>query len=341
LSENILSPTTEIASELLSLIAEQAKEEGGTDSKQFCDHIQEYRSLLAEAGTLQPRMAQDCIDECVTHFGRLRSASRVRVVEFNELIELLKQALMQLSTDNQAYHERIFESSDGFKRLGNLNDIREIKTQLMKLVRDLRQTVIDKQQQEERKNSEFSKRVRDLEGKLEVARKEALTDPLTGIANRAAFDRAINAWFDQKKAFVVGMMDIDHFKIINDTHGHDVGDSALQRAAQWLGQKLRQKDVLARFGGDEFAMLIEGITLTQAGKRFSDLVAEFGERSYTYSAGNQKRTVKFTMSCGLTEFTAGDSVATLMQRADQALYEAKRSRNRACTRARATSAGSY
>jgi len=336
-----LNQASEVASELLSLIADQAEDEGGPEAKEFCTRVRQYQLRLVESGTLQTEAAQDCIRDCASHFGHLRKVSRTRTAEFNELIELLKQALSQVSTDNETFHERVFESTDNFKRLVNLDDVREIKSHLVKLVRDLRQIVIDKQEEEKRKGIEFSKRVRDLEVKLEAARRDALTDPLTGIPNRAAFDRTLSVWIDQKKIFVLAMVDVDHFKTINDTHGHDVGDSALQQATQWLSGKLRQKDLLARVGGDEFAILIEGISLSQAGKRFSDLIAEFGERTYTYTVGDQKRTVKFTLSCGVAEFGAGDAPASLMQRADQALYEAKRDRNRACTKARSAFSGVF
>jgi diguanylate cyclase len=272
---------------------------------------------LYESPILDAPTARECIDDCVTYFGRLRTVTQIRTAEFNELIELLKLALTEVTADNHTFHDRLFQTSDNFKRLGNLEDIREIKAQLTRLVRELRQVVIDKQQQEERIAADFSRRVRDLEVKLELARREALTDPLTRIANRAAFDRTAKAWITQKKAFVVLC------------------------AAQWLGEKLRKKDLLARYGGDEFALLIEGISLPQAGRRFSDLIAEFSEKAYTYSDGDQQRTVKFTMSCGVAEFTNGDTLATLTQRADEALYEAKKSRNRACTKPRSVFSGIF
>jgi diguanylate cyclase len=341
LKENVTIPLAEVASALLSLLSEQARDEGGPETEEFCTRIRAYQLHLYESPILEPQTARECIDDCVTYFGRLRTISQIRTAEFNELIELLKEALTEITSDNHTFHERLFENSDNLKRLSNIEDIRELKTQLAKLVRDLRQVVLDKQQQEELLAADFSRRVRDLELKLELARREALTDPLTKIANRAAFDRSLKAWTMEKKSFVVGMIDIDHFKTINDTHGHHVGDGALVCAAQWLGEKLRKKDLLARFGGDEFALLLEGISLPQAGRRFSELLTEFSEKSYLYGVGDEQRTVKFTMSCGLAEFTSGDTVMTLMQRADEALYEAKRSRNRAGTKPRSVFSGIF
>jgi len=329
-----LNPAIEIASALLSLICDQAKEEAGPDAENFCKRVLGYQHQLFEPEGLTLQAGHECIDECTQYFASLRANARIRTAEFDELIVILKEALTQVTTDNQTFNERIYESSDNFKRLVSLDDIREIKSQLVRLVRELRQVILEKQQQEELKSGDITKRVRDLEIKLESARREALTDPVTGIANRASFERSVTAWVQQKKSFVMGIIDIDNFKDINDTHGHQVGDGALVCTARWLGERLRPKDVFARYGGDEFVVLVEGVGLSQAGRRFSELIGEFADQSYSYTQGDQQRTVKFTLSCGLAEFGSPDTLATVTRRADEALYEAKTTRNRACTKAR-------
>jgi diguanylate cyclase len=338
---SLTNPAIEIANALLSLICEQAKEEAGPDAQEFCKRVRGYQDRLYQPEGFTEKSGHECIDDCTQYFKRLSSNARIRTAEFDELIVVLKEALTQVTSDNQNFHDCIYESSDNFKRLVNLDDIREIKSQLVRLVRELRQAVLEKQQQEELKSADISKRVRELEIKLESARREALTDPVTGVANRASFERTFNSWIQNNKAFVMGMIDIDYFKAINDTHGHQVGDGALVCVARWLGKKLRPRDVLARYGGDEFVVLIEGISLPQAGRRFSDLLIEFADQSYVYTQGQQERNVKFTLSCGLAEFSSGDTLATLIRRADQALYEAKTTRNRACTRARTFLSGVF
>jgi diguanylate cyclase len=331
----------QVADALLSLICDQAKDEGGPDAEQFCRRIRAYQLALYESGAVEETVAQDCINDCGKYFTHLRSLTQTWTGEFTEFIGLLKDTLMQRAGNDQTFHNHIFQSSDNFNRLANLDDIREVKDQLVKLARDLRQTVIDQQHEEERRNADFSKRVQDLESKLEVARREALTDPLTGIPNRAAFDRTIKTWMDQKSTFVVGMLDLDHFKSINDTHGHRVGDSALVCAAQWIRGNVHQNNFFARLGGDEFAFLLGDTGLADAGKRFSELLTEFSNRSYTCTTGTEERTIKFTMSCGLAEFTSGDTAASIIQRADEALHDAKRHRNRACTKKRSLLAGMF
>lgn len=327
-----MTQPAQIADGLLALIHDYAKEEKSPESDEFCSHISGYRWQLGESEPISESTTKECIEKCAEHFQRISLLGNRRASEFGELIGLLKEALNQGSTDSEVFHERIFTSSDQFKRLTSLDDILEIKKELAQLVRQLRQVVLDKQQEDEQKKQGLSKRVEILESKLEAARRQALMDPLTRVANRGAFDQTLRNWVGGAKTFVVGIIDLDHFKSINDTHGHRVGDSVLVCAAQWIGQSIRSKDLLARYGGDEFAVLLDGIGLTAAQHKFDALLKELSDRSYVYTLNSGKRTVSFTMSCGLTEFSSGDNPSTLVQRADEALYEAKKRRNQVCAK---------
>jgi diguanylate cyclase (GGDEF)-like protein len=334
-------PAAQVADALLTLICDQAKEDGGPEAEKFCHRIRGYQLALYEAGAVEENLAQDCINDCAKYLGQLRALTQTWTGEFTQFIGILKDTLTERAGDHQTFHDRIVQSSDNFKKLANLDDIREVKDHLVKLARDLKQTVVDQQHEEERRNADFSKRVQDLESKLEVARREALTDPLTGIPNRAAFDRTLKAWMDHKEIFVVGMLDLDHFKSINDTHGHRIGDSALVFAAQWVRGNINPNNFFARLGGDEFAVLICDMNLVDAGKKFSEWLSEFSNRSYTCSNGSEERTIKFTMSCGLAEFGQGDTAATIIQRADEALHDAKKHRNKACMKRRSLFSGMF
>jgi diguanylate cyclase len=128
------------------------------------------------------------------------------------------------------------------------------------------------------------------------------------------------------------MIDLDHFKSINDTHGHRVGDSVLVCASQWIGERIRTQDLLARYGGDEFAVLLDAVSLESAEHRFAEMLVELSGRSYAYTLGRDKRIIKFGLSCGFAEFASGDTAATLVQRADEALYQAKTVRNKVCAK---------
>jgi diguanylate cyclase len=330
--QNPMSQPAQIADGLLELIHDYAKEEKSPETDEFCSHISGYRWQLSGSDPIGESTTKECIEKCAEHFHRINLLSNRRAAEFGELIELLKDALTHGLTDSEAFNEQIFTNSDQFKRLTTLDDVLEIKKELAQLVRGLRQIVLDKQQADEKKRQGLAKRVEILESRLEAARREALMDPLTRVANRGAFDQNLRSWVAFAKPFVVGIIDLDRFKSINDSHGHRVGDSVLVCAAQWIGQSIRSKDLLARYGGDEFAVLLDGISLTAAQHRFEALLKELSDRSYVYTLNNAKRTVTFTMSCGLTEFSSGDTAATVVQRADEALYDAKKRRNQVCAK---------
>ncbi|MBK4736062.1 diguanylate cyclase [Noviherbaspirillum pedocola] len=155
----------------------------------------------------------------------------------------------------------------------------------------------------------------------------ATRDPLTGLLNRRAFfdfaTRVQSASRRYNHAFSVIMLDIDHFKKINDTFGHDKGDDALRLLARILNENLRESDIVARMGGEEFV-----IALPNSDGRGATIVAESLRKRIEETA--EKDVPRFTISVGVTEKIAvQDTVERMLKRADDALYQAKRGgRNR-------------
>jgi diguanylate cyclase (GGDEF)-like protein len=154
---------------------------------------------------------------------------------------------------------------------------------------------------------------------------QALTDALTGVANRRAYietsKREIGRSNRTGHPLCVVVGDIDHFKLVNDRHGHDVGDTTLKIVAEALGKVLRQEDVLARTGGEEFSILLPGTALHAAcevADRLRDTVAQ---QSVPLPNGG---TLQVTMSFGIAELEREETqIDGPMVRADQALYRSK------------------
>ena len=136
-------------------------------------------------------------------------------------------------------------------------------------------------------------------------------DPLTGLLNRRAWDMALSGSLrKRRRPLYVALMDLDHFKVYNDRHGHPAGDALLQRAAvAWRGAQ-RTADVLARYGGDEFAMLLAGCS--------ADSALEIVDRVRLATVDGE------TVSVGVAAWKAGDGADSIVARADRALYAAKR-----------------
>lgn len=152
---------------------------------------------------------------------------------------------------------------------------------------------------------------------------EAHTDPLTGLSNRRAFDRDLNrayrAALDHGQPTVVMMIDVDHFKRLNDTYGHQAGDTVLRGIARVLRQHIPEEHLVARYGGEEFAAVFFDASVEEV-----ELIAErarhaVGETRYTFDGLE----LHVTASAGLAQFAAGETAASLLGRADDALYVAK------------------
>jgi diguanylate cyclase (GGDEF)-like protein len=152
---------------------------------------------------------------------------------------------------------------------------------------------------------------------------EAMTDPLTGLLNRRRFLELSNREEDRSRRydlpFSVLMVDIDHFKRINDGHGHPVGDRVIQALADICTKALRPHDILARFGGEEFVL-----TLPQTPADGAYIVAERIRRMVEVCAvETDNASVGFTVSIGMSSYEKGQRFDQVVARADQALYEAK------------------
>ena len=169
---------------------------------------------------------------------------------------------------------------------------------------------------------------------LDRTRLEARTDSLCEIGNRKAVDETlqfmVSRYHSEKASFGLMVIDIDHFKRINDTFGHQAGDEVLTSIANALKECVRPEDFVGRLGGDEFVILLEGLTEENAklvGARIRSTI-----ELYDFSINNSGQSTVVTMSMGLAVASPNDDAAKLYERADQALYKSKQlGRNRLYT----------
>jgi diguanylate cyclase (GGDEF)-like protein len=164
-------------------------------------------------------------------------------------------------------------------------------------------------------------------GVLRQAERNAHTDALTGLGNRhwmrTMFEREVTRTIHSKKELCLMMIDVDNFKLFNDRYGHIAGDRVLVAVAEALREYLRPTDLVARFGGDEFAVLLPDLVVKQARQTAERI------RQQIAALSPQSLSTAITVSIGIASKTDDDDVATLVQRADAAMYEAKQAgRNR-------------
>ena len=148
-------------------------------------------------------------------------------------------------------------------------------------------------------------------------------DPLVPLPNRRGFERQLAGLIDRAERYgdegALLFIDVDGLKMVNDSFGHDAGDAALIHVAELLTGGVRQSDCVARFGGDEFAVLLERVDLVQANETATRLTDRIAGTNFTYEGAQ----IPLSAAIGIAEIRAGDSPEAVLARADRAMYEQK------------------
>jgi len=174
----------------------------------------------------------------------------------------------------------------------------------------------------------YSERLRD---NVQMSIEMAITDALTGLHNRRYMESHIGALIEQASArgkpLAVSLLDIDFFKSVNDTYGHDAGDDVLREFANRIRKSIRGIDLACRYGGEEFVVLMPETDLAVAAAVSERLRRRIASEPFRVQQG--ARQIEVTISIGIASLGGGDDAAMLVKRADQALFRAKRDgRNR-------------
>jgi len=173
---------------------------------------------------------------------------------------------------------------------------------------------------------ESKQEITSLQERLERAAEEALTDPLTGLTNRKGLSKAIEQAVlsvEQLNSYpCLLMMDIDHFKKINDTFGHLLGDRVIKVVAETLKNQVKGKDTAARYGGEEFSVLLPETELMDAVKVAENIRLAI-ERTRIKRASDNQEICRMTISIGVARHKPDEPIMALFERADNALYRSK------------------
>jgi len=244
----------------------------------------------------------------------------------------------QLGEQTGRFCQAVVGHADAIVRAESLESLAAVVTAMLQESRAVQSAVGLSQQRLQRDRDQatsLEQRVRELESELRRLSDEVSTDALTQVANRRGLATAFAA--EQARAqrggvaaapLSVALMDVDNFKKLNDTLGHGAGDAALKSLVAAVRDRLRPVDHLARFGGEEFVVLMPGTALNAAQQALSRLHRELTASLFMHEG----KDVFVTFSAGVTLWRDGESLEATLARADEALYEAKRTgKNRTCT----------
>jgi diguanylate cyclase len=243
-------------------------------------------------------------------------------------VDQVMRAIKAASGDASAFGQTLDHYSS---EMGGAPGDEEVRALVSGLILET-QRMAERNRSLENKLSESSGEIAELRQNLEVVRREALTDALTGIPNRKFFENRLRAAardaMESGEAVSLLIADIDHFKQFNDTYGHQLGDQVLRLVARTLTDSVKGRDTPARYGGEEFAIILPQTRLQDA-EGLADQIRRtiMRRRIVRKPTGDDLGTI--TLSIGVSCYRPGEQLMETIRRADAALYEAKRrGRNR-------------
>lgn len=251
-----------------------------------------------------------------------------REKELRDIIELLTKAMANLDVENKDFYHRVYDQSEKMEKITRLDDIKKIKTALAHEISQMREIVDLKKDQDRRQVQLLAGQVDSLRQELEKTKAKSMTDGLTGVYNREAFDDTLAELTERSRVmnatYSLLMLDLDDFKQINDTYGHIIGDRVLMAFTQKCRTSIRGDDYIARYGGEEFAIILPGAILKNALKKGRQICTAVADARYATDGNGKEDMLRITVSIGITEFKRDDTPESVIERADKALYKAKR-----------------
>jgi diguanylate cyclase len=316
---------------LLALLKTYILDQPEIDSDAFKAEVDRFARQLTESDS--PKRLQACTMQAspgIEAYGEKQKTYLLeRESELRKIIDILSEAMAATDSENRSYHQAIFAQSEKIEQISRLDDIRKVKSAIEEAVVGLRTTVQAKQKRERHRVDQLAEQVTVLSDELQKAREASLRDALTGVYNRKAFDEHLAHLLERQLIrslpFALLMLDIDDFKVVNDTYGHPMGDRVLLAVAQTCADMVRADDFIARYGGEEFAILLPLASLRQAAKTAKRIVRTLSQTRFALQEGPEPPSIGLTVTIGVSALRRGDTSESLVARADEALYEAKRS----------------
>lgn len=283
------------------------------------------------------RAAGQMLAETRAEQGRVRAERNAAREALRQLLARMVDEVGELGAHAGVFELAVERHAEAVAKADSVESLAGVVQAMLEDSRQVRSAVSGAQQrlqEQQQRAHELEDRVRALEAELRRVSDEAATDALTQVSNRRGLEQAFEAEAARclrsvgaSAALAVGLIDIDNFKKLNDRLGHGAGDQALKSLAAGVRERLRPVDHIARFGGEEFVLLLPGTELDAAQQALTRLQRSLSAALFLHEGEE----VFVTFSAGVTLWREGEALEATLARADEALYEAKRTgKNRTC-----------
>jgi diguanylate cyclase (GGDEF)-like protein len=269
--------------------------------------------------------AQQAVDE---EFGQWAESaaqySQDKAKEVREIMIAVASAAAAIGQRDQRYASQFSGLTARLQSIAKLGDLSSIRKSVLESANELTTVAAKMTQDGEESISQLRAEVASYRAQLEQSRRREAADPLTGLANRREIENRVEERISWKQNFCLAMLDIDEFKFVNDAHGHMAGDDLLKKFSDELQLHVRSTDVVGRWGGDEFIVIVDAdLAETETVlERLRGWVA--GE--YQISGGRGDVTVKLRVSLGVAAWDGKEEIVELIARADERMYAEKQAR---------------
>jgi diguanylate cyclase len=275
--------------------------------------------------------AERSFKEVIFKQGNLKHSLMEARTTIKNMMSTFIDRMSEMSASTGEYHSKIETYAAAISKTEDINQLNRILGDLMKDTRGMQLDMIrsrDELAQAHREVKEAEEKIRQLETELDQVSELVHEDHLTGTLNRRGMEDAFAREISRRSAegaMCVSLLDIDHFKRLNDTYGHDAGDEALVHLVRVTKEALRPTDVIARFGGEEFVIILPDTGMDEAVKVMTRVQRHLTKNFFMHD--NQRLLITF--SAGVALRGEGEGAEAMISRADKALYQAKEAgRNR-------------
>ncbi|WP_153109264.1 GGDEF domain-containing protein [Propionivibrio limicola] len=298
------------------------------DDRWLTGQVDIVRDIIAKP--LNPRTLNDAeqhLKEVIFKQSQLKQGLMEAKEALKQMLAGFVDHLADFADSTSDFHDKIETCVAKISHADNITQLEDVLADVMNATRAIQlnaQRSRDDLRAAQQRVQEAEQRVNELQAELDKASLLVRHDQLTGALNR----RGLEEIFESESAranrrqspLCVALLDIDNFKKLNDTLGHDAGDAALIHLVTVIRDTLRPQDTVARFGGEEFVILLPDTPLENANTALVRLQRELTKRYFL----NNNEKLLITFSAGLTEFGPDDSFASVTKRADEAMYSAKK-----------------